>query len=111
MYYGKCWTAISKAFAVAAVTVGLAASSFGAGSETVLHTFVNRSDGSLPFGGLTIDAKGNLYGTTDLGGSGATAEGTVFKLTPKASGGFTFQTIHTFCKARVTAVTRRAAWS
>jgi uncharacterized repeat protein (TIGR03803 family) len=96
MYYGKSWTAISRAFAVAAVTVGLAASSFGAGSETVLLTFVNKSDGSLPFGGLTIDAKGNLYGTTDLGGSGATAEGTVFKLTPKASGGFTFQTIHTF---------------
>jgi hypothetical protein len=57
MHYGKCWTAISKAFAVAAITVGLAASSFGAGSETVFHTFVNRSDGSLPFGGLTIDAK------------------------------------------------------
>jgi hypothetical protein len=67
MYYGKCWTAISKAFAVAAVTVGLAASSFGAGSETILHTFVNGSDGSLPFRGLTIDSKGNLYGTTDLG--------------------------------------------
>jgi hypothetical protein len=60
MYCGKCWTAISRAFAVAAVTVGLAASSFGAGSETILHTFVNGSDGSLPFGGLTIDSKGNL---------------------------------------------------
>jgi uncharacterized repeat protein (TIGR03803 family) len=96
MYYGKCWTAISRVFGVAAVTVGLAAGSWGANSETVLHTFVNGSDGAFPFGGLTIDAKGNLYGTTDLGGTGASAEGTVFKLTPKASGGSTFQTIHTF---------------
>jgi hypothetical protein len=67
MYHGKCWTAISKVFAVAAVTVGLAAGSRGASSETVLHTFVNGSDGSFPFGGLTFYAKGNLYGTTDRG--------------------------------------------
>jgi hypothetical protein len=85
-----------QVFAVVAVTVGLAAGSWGARSETVFHTFVNGGDGAFPFGGLTIDAKGNLYGTTDLGGTGASAEGTVFKLTPKASGGFTFQTIHTF---------------
>jgi uncharacterized repeat protein (TIGR03803 family) len=100
MYYGKCWTAISNAFAVASVTVGLAASSFGAGSETVLHTFTNGSDGSLPFGGLTIDAKGNLYGTTDLGGSPEFGDGTVFQLTPKTSGGFSFQTIHAFSQAK-----------
>src|ERR1700722_9794402 len=96
MYYGKCWTAISKGFAVAAVTVGLSTGSWGASSETVLHTFVNESDGSFPFGGLTLDARGDVYGTTDAGGSGAFAEGTVFKLTPKASGGFNFQNLHTF---------------
>src|ERR1700722_3862210 len=95
MYYGKCWTAISKGFAVAAVTEGLATCSGGARSETVLHTIVNETDGSFPFGGLTLDARGDLYGTTDSGGSGAFAEGTVFKLTPKASGGFPFQPLHT----------------
>jgi hypothetical protein len=97
---GQVLAAISRVFAVVAVTVGLAAGSWGASSETVLHTFVNGSDGAFPFGGLTIDAKGNLYGTTDLGGTGASAEGTVFKLTPRASGGFTFQTIHTFLQGR-----------
>jgi uncharacterized repeat protein (TIGR03803 family) len=100
MYYGKCWTAMNKGLAVAIVTMGLAASSFGAGQETVLHTFANGSDGSLPFSGLTIDAKGNLYGTTDLGGSPEFGDGTVFQLRPKTSGGFTFQTIHAFSQAK-----------
>jgi len=58
-----------QGFAAAAVAMGLAASSLCAGQETVLHTFVNGSDGSIPFSGLTFDAKGNLYGTADLGGS------------------------------------------
>ena len=88
MYYGKCWTAMNKGLARGIVTMGLAASSFGAGQETVLHTFANGSDGSLPFSGLTIDAKGNLYGTTDLGGSPEFGDGTVFQLRPKTSGGF-----------------------
>ena len=96
MNYLKYLSALSKCCAVAAVSMGLAASSYGASQETVLHTFTNGSDGSLPFSGLTIDAKGNLYGTTDTGGTGEFADGTVFKLTPKAGGGFTFQTIHTF---------------
>jgi uncharacterized repeat protein (TIGR03803 family) len=98
MNYGKCLTAMSKGLAVAAVTMGLAASSLCAGQETVLHTFVNKSDGAFPFGGLTLDAKGNPYGTTDIGGL-PLGDGTVYQLTPKASGGFTFRTIHTFSQA------------
>src|SRR5580765_3594301 len=33
------------------------------GAETVLHTFEGGSDGSYPWGGLTLDKDGNLYGT------------------------------------------------
>jgi uncharacterized repeat protein (TIGR03803 family) len=52
-----------------------------AGAETVLHFFAGgNNDGASPFGGLTQDAAGNLYGTTVLGGT--YGEGTVFKLTP-----------------------------
>ena len=98
MNYGKCWTAMSKSFAVATVAMGLAAGSLWAAQETVLHTFVNGSDGSLPFGGLTFDANGNLYGTADLGGE--FGDGAVYELTPDASGGFTFQTIHSFSQAK-----------
>jgi uncharacterized repeat protein (TIGR03803 family) len=52
----------------------------GAGqiTETLIHQFApcNNTacpDGLNPFGGLTIDAGGNLYGTTTLGGGAGTA--------------------------------------
>jgi len=50
------------------------------GDETVLHNFANVPDGEAPGGGLVIDKKGNLYGTTE--GGGAFGFGTVFKLVP-----------------------------
>jgi|HubBroStandDraft_2_1064218.scaffolds.fasta_scaffold01339_4 hypothetical protein len=99
MNYGKCLSAMSKSLAKAAITMGLAASSLCAGQETVLHTFVNKADGNSPGGGLTFDTKGNLFGTTSAGGTGEFADGTAFELTPKASGGFTFHTIHQFSQA------------
>jgi len=48
------------------------------GNETVLHSFAGGSDGSHPLAGLMMDAAGNLYGTTYVGG--ADNNGTVFKL-------------------------------
>lgn len=50
------------------------------GTETVLHAFAGGTEGAYPMGGLVLDKKGNLYGTTFLGGAGDV--GTVFKLTP-----------------------------
>jgi uncharacterized repeat protein (TIGR03803 family) len=38
------------------------------GHETVLHSFAGGRDGAAPDGGLTLDAAGNLYGTTEYGG-------------------------------------------
>ena len=56
------------------------------GTETVLYRF-SGVDGVRPEGNLTFDAKGNLYGTTQLGGnlsqpcpSAPNGCGTVFKL-------------------------------
>ena len=46
-----------------------------------------------PFGTLTIDADGNLYGTTQL--DGAYGMGSVFKLT-HTGGGWSYATIHDF---------------
>lgn len=48
------------------------------GHETVLYNFVGNGDGKEPLGRLTMDAAGNLYGTTQQGG--AADCGTVFKL-------------------------------
>jgi uncharacterized repeat protein (TIGR03803 family) len=48
------------------------------GHETVLHSFSGGSDGAYPDAGLIRDKQGNLYGTTQYGGSHDA--GTVFKL-------------------------------
>jgi uncharacterized repeat protein (TIGR03803 family) len=48
------------------------------GKETVLYAFTGGDDGGGPAAGLTLDAQGNLYGTTEYGGSANS--GTVFKL-------------------------------
>ncbi len=53
------------------------------GTETVLHAFADGSDGALPFAGLIEDKAGNLYGTTEGGGSGSCGGlgcGTIFKV-------------------------------
>jgi uncharacterized repeat protein (TIGR03803 family) len=51
-----------------------------AGQETVLYSFTGGPDGGSPGGAVIRDSAGNLYGTTDLGGT-ANA-GVVFKLNP-----------------------------
>ncbi len=60
------------------------ASGKGAWQETVVHNFLpSQSDGYQPLAGL-IERDGAFYGTTQYGG--ASNNGTVFKLTPPASG-------------------------
>jgi len=54
----------------------------------ILHTV----PGGL-FGGLTFDAKGNLYGGT--GGGGDHNDGTIFELSPGPHG-WTLKTLHSF---------------
>jgi uncharacterized repeat protein (TIGR03803 family) len=55
-------------------------------SETVLHRFRGGADGSKPEGGLIIGADGALFGTTAAGGASGCDCGTVFMLTPPATG-------------------------
>jgi uncharacterized repeat protein (TIGR03803 family) len=53
------------------------------GKERVLYSFCSQSnctDGANPYGGVTFDAKGNLYGTAEYGG--VYGYGAVFKLSP-----------------------------
>jgi uncharacterized repeat protein (TIGR03803 family) len=69
----------------------LSPNSSGGWTETVLHAFTGGYDGGYPFGTLTFDAAGNLYGTTEGGanpicGYNVTGCGVVFKLSPPVSG-------------------------
>jgi uncharacterized repeat protein (TIGR03803 family) len=60
------------------------------GKESVLHTFTGgKSDGEVPYGSVTRDAAGNLYGTTVSGGLGPCNRGCgiVFKLSPGGRAG------------------------
>ncbi|MGC2246232.1 MAG: choice-of-anchor tandem repeat GloVer-containing protein [Terriglobales bacterium] len=59
--------------------------------ETVLYSFTSNPDGAFPFSGLTLDASGNLYGTTYGGGSGM---GTVYELSSNGKGGWSEQVIY-----------------
>jgi uncharacterized repeat protein (TIGR03803 family) len=52
----------------------------GQWTETVLYSFGTGTDGSVPIGGVSFDAAGNLYGTNSAGGS--YGYGTVFQLVP-----------------------------
>lgn len=53
-------------------------------TQTVLYRFRSGNDGAYPFAGVTVDATGSMYGTTDLGGR--SGNGTAFKLTPAGTG-------------------------
>lgn len=67
----------------------------GGWTETVLHNFsLDGLDGITPLAGMVFDAAGNLYGTTNEGGK--FEYGTVFKLSPNGSGGWTETILHSF---------------
>jgi uncharacterized repeat protein (TIGR03803 family) len=60
----------------------------GVWKEHVLHTFTagSQTDGATPYGGLVLDAAGNVYGTTSIGGDSTSCGcGTVFKLDPSGN--------------------------
>jgi len=57
------------------------------GAETVLYSFSAQPDGAVPSAGLIRDGSGNLFGTTQKGGTGTCFGGcgTVFMLDPSGS--------------------------
>ncbi len=72
----------------------------GRWKETVLHRFGQGTDSAYPHGGLVFDKRGNLYGTTALGGPGQCLGGcgNVYELSPPARSGapWTETILHTF---------------
>ncbi|MGA7382330.1 MAG: choice-of-anchor tandem repeat GloVer-containing protein [Terriglobales bacterium] len=67
--------------------------------EVVLYSFSGGADGRNPYGGVTFDGNGNLYGTTVSGGSGGVCSGdgcgVVFELT-NSGGNWTESVLYNF---------------
>jgi len=69
------------------------------GSESVIYSFCSQSDctdGRSPSAALIMDATGNLYGTTNAGGT-AQDRGTAFELSPR-KGSYKLVVLHSFCE-------------
>ncbi len=58
---------------------------------SVIHTFASQGDGYQPYGGLTLDRAGNIYGTT----TDFTGPGSVFQM-KRSNGGWILNTLYTF---------------
>jgi uncharacterized repeat protein (TIGR03803 family) len=63
-------------------------------TEKILYTFTGGNDGAEPSSTLIFDQKGNLYGTTVLGG--AHGYGNVFELSPNSDGTWTESVVYSF---------------
>jgi uncharacterized repeat protein (TIGR03803 family) len=74
----------------------LAPQSGGKWTYSILHNFTGGKAGYGPGAGVTLDAAGNLYGTTIYGGSGTCECGVVYKLSPTASGPWQYTVLHRF---------------
>lgn len=62
-------------------------------TETILYDFTGGDNGGHPYAGVILDAQGNLYGTTGLGGKDNV--GVVFELKP-SKGFWNITVLHSF---------------
>ena len=72
----------------------------GRWTESVIYSFcslTNCQDGKFPLAGVIFDEVGNLYGTTEWGGTCKDGCGTVFKLAPNADGSWAESVLYRFC--------------
>ena len=78
---------------ICAVMLLLATACWAAPTEKTLFTFTGNATGIYPYGGVTLDKAGHVYGTALLGG--ATGNGAVFELV-KTHGVWTENVIYSF---------------
>lgn len=78
--YGTAGGGTGQCEAGCGVVFKLTPGSGGKWNYSVLHHFTG-NDGAYPDAGVILDKKGNLYGTTELGGGGHSV-GVVFEITP-----------------------------
>lgn len=78
------------------VAFELSPSGGGGWNENVLFQFLETL-GDQPVGALVADSRGDLYGTTPVGGS--YRDGVVFQLVPKAGGAYQYRVLYSFTGA------------
>ncbi len=92
-------TSLSTSLALTITILGLALSA-PAQTGIILHDFNGGRDGGDPNGALTLDASGNIYGTTYSAGNLSSCDGSgcgvVFELSPTATGGWIETVLHAF---------------
>jgi hypothetical protein len=113
---GSCQYVVSNAYLASGqcgTVFKLTKGSNGSYTESVLYSFqgVTNSDGAYPEAGLIMDGNGNLYGTTNEGGTGGCTSGykvgytqeylnvgcgTAFKLTLVNGGGYSESVLYNF---------------
>lgn len=98
------WIAAGCVMAVLGLLPAFSSAASAAATEKILYTFIGGNDGEYPSSDLTLDAQGNLYGTTVYGGSNGYCKfhgeewpgcGTVFELV-RSGDTWTEQVLYTF---------------
>jgi uncharacterized repeat protein (TIGR03803 family) len=84
----------------------LSPQSNGQWTGTALYLFQNKGDGWSPNSKITLDASGNLYGTTDQGDN---IFGTVFQLSQSSGGTWKETTLHAFKNGGIDGLVSRGA--
>ena len=81
---------------ILAVAMSAAAYAHAVDKQTLIYNFGKNSGGYAPAGTLVMDAAGNFYGAASEGGLGTECCGTIFELSPKTGGGYSYSVLYTF---------------
>jgi hypothetical protein len=97
-YFGGTGSCTDGPYTGCGTVFELVPGSNGQWAEKILYSFGAAPDGNYPYANLIMDAAGNLYGTTALGGETTCKYGcgTVFELMPGANGQWTENLLYTF---------------
>ena len=71
----------------------------GGWTDSILYNFQGSPDGAVPWGEVTFDSQGNIYGVTGAGGNNNS--GSVYELVPNGSGGWNESVIGRFKNAQI----------
>ncbi len=90
----KYRTASTSSLIVFAAILTIALSAFGAQNGKEIYAFKSGADGYVPLASPILDSAGNLYGTTEVGGTAQ--DGTVYELVLNGGGTYTEKLLFTF---------------